>query len=65
MQIIANPDIAQPTGNVEVDSLIHRLLDAQQDINLEANERMSQSLCDASALIDYVENFLRKVAGQS
>ena len=64
MQIIANPDIAQPTGNVEIDSMIHRLLDAQQDINLQANECMSQSLCDASATIDDCERLLRKLAGQ-
>ena len=39
--------------------LIERLLDAQQDINLAANERMDQSLCDASALIDEIEPILR------
>jgi hypothetical protein len=64
MQIITNPDIAQPTGNAEIDSMIHRLLDAQQDINFEANSRMSQSLCDASALIDDCERLLRKLGGQ-
>ena len=64
MAIITNPDIAQPTGIAEIDSMIHRLLDAQQDIILEANERMSQSLCDASAMIDDCERLLRKLAGQ-
>ncbi|WP_143748402.1 Lar family restriction alleviation protein [Mesorhizobium carmichaelinearum] len=49
---IANPDIPNPTGVPYIDCLLHRLLDAQQDINLAANERMDQSLCDASALID-------------
>jgi hypothetical protein len=45
-----------PVG--EIDALIERLLDAQQDINLSANETMSQPLCDASALIDEVETLL-------
>lgn len=40
--------------------LIERLLDAQQDINLAANETMSQSLADASALIDEIEPILRR-----
>lgn len=42
--------------------LIERLLDAQQDINFAANTTMDQSLCDASALIDEVEAFIRKNA---
>ncbi|WP_332692061.1 hypothetical protein [Devosia sp.] len=59
---VLNPDIPAPTGVPYIDSLIHQLLDAQQDINLEANERMSQPLCDASALIEEVERALRKAA---
>lgn len=62
---VVNPDIANPTGVPYLDCLLHRLLDAQQDINLEANERMSQSLCDASAIIDEVERCLRKFAATS
>ena len=45
----------------DIDDLIERLLDAQQDINLSANETMNQQLCDASALIDEVEKMLRLV----
>lgn len=45
-----------------VDDLIERLLDAQQDINLAANQHMDQSLCDASALIDEVEKVLRSIS---
>ena len=60
--VVTNPDIADPTGVPYIDSLIHRILDAQQDISLEANERMSQPLCDASALIDEIETVLRKFA---
>lgn len=60
--IVTNPDIAEPTGVPYIDSLLHRLLDAQQDINFEANERMSQSLCDASALIDEVETAIRQLS---
>lgn len=59
---ITNPDIANPTGIPYLDGLIHQLLDAQQDLNFEANSRMSQSLCDASALIDEVETAIRKLA---
>jgi hypothetical protein len=59
---VMNPDIANPTGVPYLDCLLHRLLDAQQDVNLEANERMSQPLCDASALVDEVENCIRKFA---
>ena len=44
-----------------IESLIEDLLDAQQDINLAANERMDQSLCDASALIDKTETILRRI----
>lgn len=59
---ISNPDILQPTGVPYFDCLIHRLLDTQQDINSAANERMSQSLCDASMLMDEVEDVIRKCA---
>lgn len=59
---VTNPDIANPTGVPYLDCLIHRLLDAQQDINLAANERMDQSLCDASSLIDEVETCIRRLA---
>lgn len=46
---------------LEIEDLIEELLDAQQDINLAANERMDQSLCDASALIDRTESILRRI----
>jgi len=59
---VTNPDIADPTGIPYIDCLIHRLLDAQQNINYDANLRMSQSLCDASALIDEVETAIRRLA---
>ncbi|MFK0330877.1 hypothetical protein ACIQUB_07115 [Rhizobium sp. NPDC090275] len=45
----------------DIDALIEDLLDAQQDINLAANETMSQPLCDASALIDKVEGTLLRI----
>ena len=59
---ITNPDLARPTGVPYLDCLIHRLLDAQQDINVEANERMSQSLCNVSALFDELEDAIRQFA---
>lgn len=59
---VTNPDIAAPTGNAYINCLIHRVLDAQQDINHHANEGMSQSLCDAAALLDEVETALRTAA---
>jgi hypothetical protein len=59
---VKNPDIANETGVAYIDSLIHQLLDAQQDINLAANEHMDQSLCNASVLIDEVEAALLKFA---
>jgi len=46
----------------DTEDLIKRLLDAQQDINLAANEHMSQPLCDASALIDEIEQVLRRLS---
>ncbi len=51
----------QQVRALEVETLIEELLDAQQDINLAANERMDQSLCDASALIDRTESILRRI----
>ncbi|MEI9428680.1 hypothetical protein [Mesorhizobium sp. Cs1299R1N3] len=59
---VLNPDIFDPTGVPYIDSLLHRLLDAQQDINLAANQGMDQALCDASALIDEVETCIRRLA---
>jgi hypothetical protein len=59
---VTNPDIANPTGNPYIDCLLHRLLDAQQDINFHANSDMNQSLADAAALIDEVETAIRKLA---
>lgn len=59
---VIDPDIAAPTGVPYLDCLLHRLLDAQQDINLAANEGMSQPLADAAALIDEVEAAIRKMA---
>lgn len=52
----------KPLESADIEDLIERLLDSQQDINLEANMRMSQPLCDASALIDDVEAVLRRIA---
>lgn len=51
---------AAVAGDDDEHELIERLLDAQQDINLVANQRMDQSLCDASALIDEIEPILRR-----
>ncbi|MEJ2800599.1 hypothetical protein WAE61_01870 [Comamonadaceae bacterium PP-2] len=45
-----------------IDDLIDRLLDAQQDLNLAANEAMSQPLASAAALLDDVEIALRRYA---
>jgi hypothetical protein len=45
----------------EIEDLIEQLLDAQQNINLAANENMDQSLCDASALIDKTEEMLHRI----
>jgi hypothetical protein len=53
----AQKSCAVPSSDA-IDDLIERLLDAQQDINLSANETMSQPLCDASALISEVEKML-------
>ena len=61
--VVTNPDIPSPTGVPYIDSLLHRVLDAQQDINLAANEQMSQPLCDASVLLDEVEQTIRRMAG--
>lgn len=49
-----------PAAAQDEHELIERLLDAQQDINLAANETMRQSLADASALIDEIEPILRQ-----
>lgn len=62
---VVNPDIGEETGVPYLDCLLHRILDAQQDINRVANERMDQSLCDASALLDEVEAAIRKLAAPS
>lgn len=62
---VTNPDIANPTGVPYIDCLIHRVLDAQQNINLHANEEVSQSLCDAAALLDEVETALRTAASRT
>lgn len=59
---ITNPDIANPTGVPYLDCLIHRVLDAQQDINVNANETMSQSVANAASLMDEVEAALRLAA---
>ena len=59
---VTNPDIPSPTAIPYINCLIHRVLDAQQDINHAANEGMIQSLCDAAALLDEVERALRTAA---
>lgn len=50
------------TVELEVDDLIDRLLDAQQDLNLAANIHMDQSIASASTLLDEVEIALRALA---
>ena len=47
---------------LEVDDLIDRLLNAQQDLNLAANVHMDQSIASASTLLDEVEIALRTLA---
>ncbi len=47
---------------LEVDDLIDRLLDAQQDLNLAANVHMDQSIASASTLLDKVEIALRTLS---
>lgn len=59
---VTNPDIPNPTCVPYLDCLLHRMLDAQQDINLAANEGMDQSLANASTLIDEIESCIRKSA---
>jgi hypothetical protein len=59
---VLNPDIANPTGIPYIDCLIDRLLDAQQDINLAANEFMDQPLCGASELLEEIELCIRRLA---
>lgn len=54
--------VAQEPVATDIEDLIERVLDAQQDIDLEANMHMSQSLCDAAALLDDVETALRRLA---
>lgn len=56
----ASGEQMEVVAHSEIEDMIEQLLDAQQDINLAANERMDQSLCDASALIDKTEAFLRR-----
>ena len=62
---IANPDIGRSTGVPYLDSMIHQVLNAQQDLNLVANETMDQSIADASALLDDVEVALRIAANNT
>ena len=50
------------TVELEVDDLIDRLLDAQQDLNLAANIHMDQSIASASTLLNEVEIALRTFA---
>ncbi len=47
---------------LEVDDLIDRFLNAQQDLNLAANVHMDQSIASASTLLDEVEIALRALA---
>lgn len=60
----AHPAEGVPVQAVEldVDDLIDRLLDAQQDLNLAANVHMDQSIASASTLLDEVEIALRTLA---
>ena len=53
---------AQQGVELEVDDLIDRLLNAQQDLNLAANVHMDQSIASASTLLDEVEIALRALA---
>lgn len=52
-------------AELEVDDLIDRLLNAQQDLNLAANVHMDQSIASASILLDEVEIALRTLAAQA
>ena len=60
----AHPAEGVPAQTVEweVDDLIDRLLDAQQDLNLAANIHMDQSIASASTLLNEVEIALRTFA---
>lgn len=49
-------------AELDIDGLIDRLLDAQQDLNLAANVHMDQSIASASTLLDEVEIALRTLA---
>ncbi|WP_062233094.1 hypothetical protein [Aureimonas sp. N4] len=60
---VTNPDIANPTGTPYLDCLLHRLLDAQQEVNEQANATMSQPLADVAALMDELEAAIRKFGG--
>lgn len=61
---LAHPAEGLPARAVEleVDDLIDRLLDAQQDLNLAANVHMDQSIASASTLLDEVEIALRTLS---
>ena len=63
-QLSAHPAEGVPAQAVEleVDDLIDRLLNAQQDLNLAANVHMDQSIASASTLLDEVEIALRTLA---
>lgn len=60
----AHPAEGVPAQDAEldIDGLIDRLLDAQQDLNLAANVHMDQSIASASTLLDEVEIALRTLA---
>lgn len=62
--VYAHPAEGVPVQVVEleVDDLIDRLLNAQQDLNLAANVHMDQSIASASTLLDEVEIALRTLA---
>lgn len=54
--------VPEQVVELEVDDLIDRLLNAQQDLNLAANVHMDQSIASASTLLDEVEIALRALS---
>jgi hypothetical protein len=63
---ITLPDIgAYATGTPYLDALIHRLMDAQNDINFFANETMSQSVADAVQVVEEAIEAIHKLAIRS
>ena len=62
VQALRKQAAAQKAVELEVDDLIDRLLNAQQDLNFAANVHMDQCIASASTLLDEVEIALRTLA---